>query len=286
MKHTPFELAVAGQSLQGYMYAPDRPKAVVILVHGMGEYGQRNERFIIPNLVENGLAVLTYDQFGHGRNKGKKGHHPGYGYLLECIDRCLDKSKEEWGSLPILLYGHSMGGNVVLNYLLTRPDQLAGAVVTSPFLRLAFNPPGWKLSLGKILAKLIPSMTLPNELDASAISQIPEEVEAYENDPMIHNLVSPAYSIEFMSEGEKILSRASEISTPMLLLHGNADRITDSAASRELAKEASDKVKFIEIEGGYHELHHDLEKEQVMKHILNWIDEIIKNDAGDDENSE
>ena len=70
MKHTAFELAVAGQSLQGYMYAADRPKAVVILVHGMGEYGRRNERFIIPNLVENDVAVLTYDQFGHGQNKG------------------------------------------------------------------------------------------------------------------------------------------------------------------------------------------------------------------------
>ena len=176
-----------------------------------------------------------------------------------------------------------MGGNVVLNYLLKRPDQFDGAIVTSPFLRLAFNPPGWKLSLGKAMARIMPSLTLANELDAHAISRLPEEVEAYLNDPMIHNLVSPAYSIEFMAEGEKILSRASEISIPLLLLHGTADRITDSRATRELAREADDLVNFIEIEGGYHELHHDLGKEQVMIHILNWIDEIIKNDAADDE---
>ena len=170
MKSIPFEIQVAGKSLQGHMYPLPDPKAVVLIVHGMGEYGRRYERFVIPRLLDHGFSVITYDQFGHGTNPGKKGHHPGYEYLLESIDKCIDKSKQNFGDVPVVLYGHSMGGNVSLSYVLERPGRIAGAVISSPFLRLSFDPPAWKLALGRMLGKILPSVTLANEIDASAIS--------------------------------------------------------------------------------------------------------------------
>ena len=284
MNRTSFEISVAGQSLHGYTYSLPDPKAVVLIVHGMGEYGRRYERFVIPRLLESGLSVVTFDQFGHGSNSGKKGHHPGYEYLLDSIDQCLEKSKQAFGNMPFVLYGHSMGGNVALNYVLSRPDKITGAIISSPFLRLSFEPPAWKLALGRILGKLLPSVTLANEIDASAISQIPEEVEAYLQDPMIHDRVSPAYSIAFMETGESMLDRAGEISKPVLLVHGTADRLTDHGASRELAQRAGKHVAYFEVDGGYHELHHDLKRQEVMNHILKWIDELITNVTVSDEN--
>ena len=286
MKKTPFEISVAGRSLPGHLYPLPDPKAVVLIVHGMGEYGIRYERFVIPRLLEHRLCVITYDQFGHGSKPGKKGHHPGYDYLLESIDRCLDKSKETFGDLPIVLYGHSMGGNVSLNYILDRPKKITGAVISSPFLRLSFEPPAWKLALGRILGKILPSVTLANEIDAGAISQIPEEVEAYLKDPLIHDRVSPAYSIAFLEKGKQVIERAREVSIPVLLLHGTADQLTDHRASEELARKAADHVEYFEVEGGYHELHHDLKRQDVMNHILSWIDNLIKNERDTDENKD
>jgi alpha-beta hydrolase superfamily lysophospholipase len=284
MNRTSFEISVAGQSLHGNTYSLPDPKAVVLIVHGMGEYGRRYERFVIPRLLESGLSVVTYDQFGHGSNPGKKGHHPGYEYLLDSIDRCLEKSRQAFGNIPVVLYGHSMGGNVALNYVLSRPDKITGAIISSPFLRLSFEPPAWKLALGRMLGKILPSMTLANEIDASAISQIPEEVEVYLQDPLIHDRVSPAYSIAFMETGEKMIDRAGEISKPVLLVHGTADRLTDHGASRELAQRAGSHVEYHEVEGGYHELHHDLKRQEVMSQILRWTDELITNVTVSDEN--
>lgn len=284
MERTPFEIRVAGQSLQGHLYPMPHSKAVVLIVHGMGEYGRRYERFVIPNLLDHGLSVITYDQFGHGLNPGKRGHHPGYEFLLESIDRCLEKSQETFGNQPVVLYGHSMGGNVALNYVLSRSDKIRGAVISSPFLRLAFEPPAWKLAMGKILGKVLPSVTLANEIDANAISQIGLEVEAYLQDPLIHDRVSPAYSIAFMDKGESMVEQAHEIRMPVLLLHGTADQLTDHGASRELAAKAGDHIEYYEVEGGYHELHHDLKRQEVMNHILSWIDKLIKNKTAADEN--
>ena len=284
MNRTAFEIQVAGKSLQGHMYPLPDPKAVVLIVHGMGEYGRRYERFVIPRLLDDGFSVITYDQFGHGLNPGKKGHHPGHEYLLESIDKCLEKSKQGFGDLPVILYGHSMGGNVALSYVLERPGRIAGAVISSPFLRLSFDPPAWKLALGKMLGKIFPSVTLTNEIDAHAISRIPEEVEAYLEDPLIHDRVSPAYSIALMEKGEIIIDRAREIDLPVLLLHGTEDRLTDPGASRELADRAGNNIEYHEIKGGYHELHHDLQRQEVMNHILTWMNELIKKQTVPDEN--
>jgi alpha-beta hydrolase superfamily lysophospholipase len=179
-----------------------------------------------------------------------------------------------------------MGGNVSLNYILDRPKKITGAVISSPFLRLSFEPPAWKLALGRILGKILPSVTLANEIDAGAISQIPEEVEAYLNDPLIHDRVSPAYSIAFMEKGKQLIERAREVSIPVLLLHGTGDQLTDHRASEQLARKAAGHVEYFEVEGGYHELHHDLKRQEVMNHILSWIDNLIKNERVTDENKD
>ena len=191
--------------------------------------------------------------------------------MLESIDKCMEKAGEEFGNLPVFLYGHSMGGNVVLSYVMSRPEKLRGAVVTSPFLRLSFDPPAWKLALGRALSKLFPSLTLANEIDASAISRDEDEVKAYLNDPLIHDRVSPAYSIAFMERGQRLVEQAAKIRVPVLLLHGSADRLTDPGASRELAEKAGSLVEYLEIDGGYHELHHDRCKEEVLNRIVKWL---------------
>lgn len=271
MNRAQFQVTVAGQTLHGNLYRPEKAVAVVIIVHGMGEYGRRYERSVIPALLKNGIAVIAYNQFGHGMNSGKKGHHPGYRYLMDSIDNMILKAEKEFPGQPVYLYGHSMGGNVALNYGLRRPGRITGMVVTSPFLQLAFEPPAWKLKMGKLLAGIWPSMTMANEIDPGELSQIQEEVEAYRQDPLVHDRVSPAYSIEFIEKGEWAMQNAGDLKVPTLLIHGTADRITSCRASEEFAQGAGKKVDFMPIEGGYHELHHDLEKDRVLDAIVKWI---------------
>ena len=273
MNRTGFQVSVAGQKLHGWVYPVQNPVASVIVVHGMGEYGRRYERSVIPRLLDNAIGVISYDQFGHGQNSGKKGHHPGYEYLLDSIDLMIELAEQHFSESPKFLYGHSMGGNVALNYALSRPGKLSGLVVTSPFLRLAFEPPAWKMAAGKLLYRIWPSVTMSNEVDPESLSRIEEEVEAYRRDLLVHDRVSPAYSIEIMKKGEWAIRNAGNLKVPLLLIHGSADQLTDFKASRDFAENAGEQAEFVLIDGGFHELHHDLDRNAVLEKAVNWIDE-------------
>ncbi len=276
MTQKEFEFQIAGVRLKGQFYPSDETKAVIILVHGLGEYSKRYERKVVPFLIKNSLAVLSFDLFGHGFSQGKQGHHPGYNYIMDAVDQMISRARSLFKDKPVFLYGHSMGGNVVINYGLRRSNLPNGLIATSPFLRLAFKPPKWKVHMGKVFDKLLPSVTMPNDLDLNAISRDPLEIDMYKNDPMIHDRVSTSYSLRFMETGEWALQHAHELGIPLLLLHGTADRITSHKASREFARRCESKCELVLVEGAYHELHNDLDKEKVLGIIANWIDDKIQ----------
>ena len=141
MTRNDFKFQIEKYTIQGQSYSSQKIQAVVVLVHGMGEYARRYERTVIPVLLKESIAVVSYDQFGHGNSSVKKGHHPGFNYLLDAVEQSIVKAQTLYPSKPVFLYGHSMGGNVAINYALRRTNALKGLIVTSPFLRLAFKPP-------------------------------------------------------------------------------------------------------------------------------------------------
>ena len=216
------------------------------------------------------MAVISYDQFGHGRSKGKRGHHPGFSFLLDSIDQMIQKASELFHEKPVFLYGHSMGGNIVINYSLRRSSILKGLIVTSPFLRIAFEPPQWKMTFARIIDKIMPSLTMSSDLDVNSISRDEDEIAAYQLDPLVHDRVSTGYSTEIMKNGEWAIAHANDLKLPMLLLHGTKDRLTSYAASEEFANK-SEKVHLILFENAFHELHHDLDKDKVLEKIISWI---------------
>ncbi len=273
MVHKEFKFDLYKTQFYGRYYTPSTLKAVIVLIHGMGEHSKRYEKNVIPQFLKHNYAVITYDQFGHGLTQGKRGHNPGFSYLLECIDVVILKAINFFGKHPLVLYGHSMGGNVVLNYVLRRKNHPFKAVIaTSPFLKLAFKPPQWKLGIGKILAKLWPSITLSNEIDANAISRDIHEVECYQQDPLVHDKVSPNYSIALMKTGVWAIQHANWLNTPTLIMHGTADRLTSYKASVEFVNNSNGVATLELFDGGYHELHHDIIKNNVLKKLINWID--------------
>lgn len=255
----------------GQYFKADQTDAVVLLVHGLGEHCGRYTEFVIPKLLEKNISVITYDQFGHGKTEGKRGHNPSFEALLDCIKLVAGKAHEVFGSAPLFLYGHSMGGNLILNYILQREHNFKAAIATSPFLRVTIQPPSWKLAVGKILQKFAPSMTIPNELDARFISRDSIEVEKYQNDPLIHNKVSPNYSLVFFESGEYAIDNANTLKTPTLVLHGTSDKITDPKASKEFVNNTNGMATLILFDGAYHELHYDLDREKFIISIIEWI---------------
>lgn len=274
MKFQEFRLEVSNSEIFTRNTAPDKVKGVVVVVHGMGEHSGRYIDSVVPTLIDNALAVVLYDQIGHGKSSGKRGHCSGYDFLMNILDTVISRARTLYPKLPVFLYGHSMGGNLVLNYAFRNNPKIAGVLATSPFLRLAFNPPKWKLILGKLMMGIAPSLTLSSGLDPTGISRIKEEVEAYREDPLVHDLVSPMFSFPVIEAGEWAIANAHKLRTDAILFHGTGDMIIDYRGTREFHENAnSSDLKL--FEGAYHELHHDSCRAELLALISNWLKERI-----------
>ena len=274
MTHQEFNFNYHKTTFFGQYWQPEIVKAVVILVHGMGEHSGRYQ-YVAKKLTDNNFGVIAFDHFGHGKTSGKRGHNPSFDAVLESVSKLIEQAKSVFGNKPMFLYGHSMGGNTVINYTLRNEHNLVGTIATSPMLKLAFQPPAWKLSIGKLMQKIAPSITLPSELETSHISRIQEEVDKYVNDSLVHDKISPNFSLSFFDSADWAIENAHSLKTPMFLLHGTDDKIIDYKGTEAFANN-TDNATLKLYQGGYHELHNDLCAEEMLNDIVNWLNSKTK----------
>ena len=272
---TPFQLTASdGTNLAGsYTKPPGEVKGVIAVVHGMGEHFGRY-RYVAEFFANAGYATIGIDYRGHGRSGGKKGHAPSLDHLLDDIALLLKKAADLFGDLPIILYGHSMGGNLAANYVLRCKPTLKSLVLTSPYFKLAFAPPAWKVTMAKGLANLLPSMTLPTALEEAALSRDAEVVKAYTNDPLVHDKMSASFFAAVHPAASYAIQHAGELLVPTLVMHGTADRITSPEGSKEFSQNNPQWITLKLWEGLYHETHNEPEKEEVLQYIVQWIDKL------------
>lgn len=270
MHNSEFTFDCYNTKISGRFTVPSQVYGVVVLAHGFGEHSGRYSGNIVPVLGDLGMAIIVYDNIGHGKSGGKRGHCPSYSALLDILDKVVDKARETFPEKPLFLYGHSMGGNLVLNYALRRDTKLDGVIATSPYLRLAFRPPTWKMVLGRLMMNIMPSVTLPSGLDPNGISRISAEVEKYTSDSLVHDKVSPMFSFPVMEAGEWAIANAGRLKVDTLMLHGTGDLIIDYRGTEEF-HESSNRTTLKLFEGGYHELHHDLCKDEMLDTVRNWL---------------
>ncbi|MDP6936456.1 MAG: alpha/beta hydrolase [Candidatus Marinimicrobia bacterium] len=250
-------------------------KAHVLLIHGLGDHSGRFSHLV--NFLNNWGANLTaIDLQGHGKSPGKRGHFHSYNSVMDDIERTLQKLQREADSLPVFLYGHSMGGNLVLNYCLRKCPQIKGVIATSPALKPAFKPPLYKTLPAKILYTILPGFTVPNGLDLTGVSREPSVIDAYKNDPFVHDRISVQLAVDLLDSGKWALENAHLLQLPALLLHGDADTLTHHDATKAFAQK-SDSSTFESFTGAYHELHNDLDKEKVFDTIVEWLEKQVNN---------
>ena len=247
-------------------------KGTVNLIHGLGEHSGRYAH-VAETVTKAGYNFIGFDLRGHGLSEGKRGHTPDYESLLDDVALFLEKSQGFFNSnQPHFLYGHSLGGSIVLNYALRRKPELAGVISTDPALALAFEPPKIKLLLGKIMASLAPTFTLSNELDVNALSRDVAIVKAYQDDVLVHDQISAKLTMVLLDSGQYALDHAAEWKLPLLLMHGTEDNISSCKASQEFASKGNGHVTLKLWDGYFHEVHNDLGKEKVLSAMIDWLD--------------
>lgn len=252
-------------------WAADSPKHVLCITHGLGEHSGRYEAFA-KYLNARSIAVVAFDLRGHGQSQGKRGHAANFEAVLSDVEEMLKFARAEYNDLPMYLYGHSLGGNIVANFVQSmKSTELAGFILSSPFFKVAFEPPAWKAKLAGAVRSLLPSLTQPTELEVDALSRLHEEVKKYQDDPLVHDKISVRLFLESTAFGQKALDRMEELPINGLVYHGTEDRITSCEASKEFSERNATKVKWYPFEGGYHELHNDECKDEVYNLVSEFV---------------
>ena len=246
------------------------PHAVVCLIHGLGEHSSRYFH-VADRLTAAGFAVLTMDLRGHGKSAGARGHVASIDNFLDDIDRLLKEAEDRFPGTPRFLYGHSLGGILVLFYTLKRKPVLAGVVATSPGLRTALEKQTAKVAISRFLAALLPELSMPSGLNAADISRDPDVVHLYRNDPLVHDRASLSFAKAMFDALPWTFQHAPEFEVPLLLVHGSEDKIAFASGSQEFANLVPGDCTFKLWDGLSHETHNEPEKEQVLAFLTDWL---------------
>lgn len=250
----------------------DKPEKILLIVHGHGEHAGRFQK-VAEYFNEKGISVFALTLRGHGNSEGKKGHAPSLEQLLTDIEYFIRFVRVDYLNADLYLYGHSMGGNIVLNYLAKdQSNEIKAGIVTSPWIKLAFEPPKWKVNLGNWVADVIPSLIQSTGLKAEDISSIKEEVEKYEDDPLVHSKISAKLFTSIMKGGEQLIHNTHKFKHQVFLAHGQLDKIISHDATAGFAKD-SNLFTFKSYPDSKHEIHHDVDFDNLMGDIMQWIDQ-------------
>jgi alpha-beta hydrolase superfamily lysophospholipase len=249
------------------------PAAHVALLHGYAEHLGRHKE-TTRALVDAGYTVHLMDCRGHGQSGGKRAHVERFDEYLADLDVFLGRVREQAEGRAVFLFGHSHGGLIAARYLLDKPEAVRGAVLSSPYLRLKLQVPALKILAGRLMARILPSLPMKNELKAEQLTRDVEIQKQTRADPLYQQIATPGWFTASNEAQETVLRRATEFVTPFLMAFGGADAIADPAAGKEFFDAATSKDKQLkQYDGLLHELGHEPERAMVFKDLIGWLDE-------------
>ena len=252
-------------------WLPAEPRRVLVLVHGLAEHSGRYDH-LGAWFSARDCAVHAYDHRGHGRSQGARGHVAAFAQLLDDLEGFLALVRREHPDLPIALVGHSMGGLVVGALLCERKPDVLGAVTSGAALELPTGVSGTRLRVVRALRRITPRLRIAGGVDPATLSRDPEVVRAYAEDPFVYRRITVSLASELMEAIVRTASGAIQVQVPMLLLHGEADRLCAARGSRSFHGQLRGGGHRLRI---YPQLRHEIfnepEQEQVFEDVLAWL---------------
>ena len=262
-----------------FTYETPNPRAIIHIIHGFGE-GAWHYSDLASFFVQNNCTAIVHDQRGFGdmselstrEKRRKQGIIPGYDYFLQDIKTIKKLINSRYSAVPVMLYGHSMGGNIAINLLIKFPSEsYSGLILESPWLRL-FSPVQTVVTrLVAALSRIIPNFTISTGLDPANIARNIEKIGALKTDGIYHGRMSLKMFTEITAAGEFALQNAEKITLPTLLLCAGQDKIVCPNAIREFASRSAENVRLIEYADGYHNLHLDAVSQVVLKDVADFV---------------
>jgi alpha-beta hydrolase superfamily lysophospholipase len=217
------------------------------------------------------MSTYAVDLRGHGNSAGQRGHVDSWSQWTDDVAAFV-RHVDDGVAGEVIPVGHSFGGAALLSTVLAgKLPKSKQFVLSSPALKLRLKAPGWKVALAPVASKLVPRLAMDNEVDPATVSRIPEVVEAYRADPLVHNRISSRMWTEWQNATLDIFARADQIKVPFLVLAGTGDPLVDPEGSQALHQKSPSMSTLHMLEGRYHEPFNDLGSEEVFQLIADWV---------------
>ena len=258
-------------------------RGTVLIVHGLGEHVGRYEH-VAAHLNHWGWHVVGHDQRGHGASGGARGDLPHNRRFEQDLALVIDELRADatLGAGPLVMLGHSMGGLIAARFAAGglpgagspppwyRP--LDGLVLSSP--ALAVDMSAFQRGLLAATLPLVPHLAVGNGLKPAWISRSQDVVSAYQQDPLVHNRITPTLAAMIARGGEAVLARAADWTLPTLLMWAGADRCVSPAGSSRFAATAPKAVVQSQcFEKLFHEIFNEPEQQQVFERLRVWMEQ-------------
>lgn len=255
-------------------------KAVIAVVHGIAEHGGRYA-WLAERAAAQGIGLVTVDLRGHGHSPGERSYVERFDDYLLDVDALWARAKELAAGRPLFLMGHSMGGAIALRWTAQRRQAMAGLILSSAALKIGGDVPRLLIALAPLLSRWLPRLR-GTRLDPALISRDPARVAAYVNDPLVSLKAPPARTgAELLAAMESNRLAAAGLDLPVYLFHGDADRLTDPAGSRDIFEAWGGADKTLRLwPGSRHETLNDLDREAVVAELLDWVRDHVAGQAG------
>jgi alpha-beta hydrolase superfamily lysophospholipase len=253
----------------------ENPKAVFVVVHGFAEHMGRYD-YLVKRMNDAGISTYRFDNRGHGKSHGKRGHLENYMDFVSDADMVVDVASKENPDKSLYMMGHSMGGFIALLYGINYPNKLQGQVLSGSASYYNEEVKGLKGQFMKLVNIIKPDFYIKNDLSAN-LSRDPDVVDRYRKDELVFDRATAGFYYQFLVSGtDYLVKNLPKYEYSCLILHGGSDRIIPKEASVNLYDSISSKDKSIKIFPDlYHEILNEKERDDVIDCILQWINERV-----------
>ena len=261
-----------GLSLFRQVWRPaGQVRAVLINIHGLGDHSG-----LYPTLVEHlqsrDITVHAMDLRGNGRSGGQRAYIERWEEYREDLHRLVELVRQEEPGRPLFLLGNSLGGLIVLEYVLHYPEGLRGVIAASPPLGRV-GVPAPLMALGRVFSRVWPRFSIRTGMDLSGLARDPIVVETVLADPLFHRVGTARLSTEVVAAIARVQAAAPGFPLPVLVLHGAADRMVPPEGSRQFVTRVGHPDRELrEYAGAFHVLFADLDHGRVLGDVERWIE--------------
>lgn len=242
-------------------------RADLIIVHGVSEHAGRWEH-VADFFAERGYDVHSFDLRGHGTSGGSKLDTSPFSLFVEDLSEVVAAVRTD---RPLVIYAHSMGGLIATLYGESDHPQPDVFVLSAP--ALAADTPVVLEKMASVMSKLAPGLRMSTGLKGEQLSRNPAVGEEYFADPLVYLKGSARFGSALFGAMTTAREGLGDLDGPVLVIHGGDDSIVPPSASAPLA--GIDGVERRVFPGLRHEMHNEVEADEVLTFVARWLDDTL-----------